>query len=355
MIGVPWKRLWRKAGWRGALAVASVAAISIGLVVGWELGDRVPPDRQTPPIVIQTPPAVHEVPQVAAPVITPPEHSRVIMPDLESPLPVAPTGEGVPRAADAVVPAPQTPSQPGGAVLDWQKHAAIAATPDLPMIAIVIDDMGVDRRRTRRVIDLPGPLTTSFLAYADDLPRQTAAARAGGHELMVHVPMEPLGAYKDPGPDVLTVEQSAEEQRVNLARGLDRFEAFVGINNHMGSRYTSHREGMRVVMEELRRRGLLYLDSLTTPDSVGPELAKAYGVPHAERDVFLDNDLDAALIRKQLVKLETIARKRGYAIAIGHPHDATIQALSEWLPMLHDRGFALVPVSAIVRRRLPAG
>lgn len=354
MIGVPWKRLWRKAGWRGALAVASVAAISIGLVVGWELGDRVP-DRQQPLVVIHEPPPVYEVPRVAEPVVTPPDHSRVIMPDLERPLPVLPTGESTSAAADAAVPAPHAPPQPGGAVPDWQKNAAIAAIPDLPMIAIVIDDMGVDRRRTRRVIDLPGPLTTSFLAYADDLPRQTAAARAGGHELMVHVPMQPLGAYKDPGPNVLMVDQSAEEQRANLARGLDRFDAFVGINNHMGSRFTSHREGMRVVMEELRRRGLLYLDSLTTPDSVGPELAKAYGVPHAERDVFLDNDLDVALVRKQLVKLETIARKRGYAIAIGHPHDTTIEALSEWLPTMHDRGLALVPVSAIVRRRLPAG
>jgi uncharacterized protein len=105
-------------------------------------------------------------------------------------------------------------------------------------------------------------------------------------------------------------------------------------------------------MEELRARGLVFLDSRTSPASTGIRLAVAYGVPHAARDVFLDDDQKPSAIARQLAQLEQVARQHGSAIAIGHPHDATIAALRSWLPRLGEKGLALVPVSAVVRHRM---
>jgi polysaccharide deacetylase 2 family uncharacterized protein YibQ len=120
----------------------------------------------------------------------------------------------------------------------------------------------------------------------------------------------------------------------------------------MGSRFTASEPDMRLVLAELKRRGLLFLDSRTIAGSVGAAVATQLGVPFAERDVFLDNVQSADAVEAKLAELERIARAHGHAIAIGHPHDATIAALAAWLPTLRARGFALVPLSTIVKRRM---
>lgn len=218
------------------------------------------------------------------------------------------------------------------------------------MVAIVIDDMGLDRKRTDAVIALPGPLTTAFLAYADHLPEQAARARRAGHELMVHLPMEPTGRGIDPGPGALMVDMDPLAISAALARALEGFGGFVGLNNHMGSRFTAQADPMRVVLSEVKRRGLLWLDSRTTPDSVAIEEARRLGVPLAVRDVFLDHREGRQVVRTQLAQLERIARAHGYAVAIGHPRDATITELAGWIDRLPDKGLQLVPISAIVAR-----
>ncbi len=236
----------------------------------------------------------------------------------------------------------------------WQAHA-VAVTPieGRPMIAIVLDDIGVNRRNAAKAIALPGPLTLAFMTYAEGLTEMTEAARQGGHELMLHVPMQPLSPTIDPGPNVLADSLPSVELTQRLAWGLDRFEGYVGINNHMGSRFTASPEGMALVMGELKARGLLFLDSLTARNSVAGRLAARAGVPFAERDVFLDNEPDdRASIDRQLALLEQVARERGYAVGIGHPHPATVAALQDWIPVMRDRGFALVPISAVVRHRI---
>jgi len=218
------------------------------------------------------------------------------------------------------------------------------------MIAIVIDDMGLDPRRSARAVKLPGPLTLSFLPYARDLPQQTAAAHGKGHELMVHVSMQPEGNGNNPGPNALTIDLAPEDIKKRLDWALAAFTGYVGINNHMGSRFTADRAGMAVVMAELKTRGLLFLDSRTGQNSVGISTAVAYEVPHAARHVFLDNDISAAEVARQLAETERIARQSGFAIAIGHPHDVTLAALESWLPSLAAKGFVLAPISAIVAR-----
>ena len=106
------------------------------------------------------------------------------------------------------------------------------------------------------------------------------------------------------------------------------------------------------VMAALKDRRLLFLDSRTTAATVGATLAREMGVPHASRDVFLDDTGAAVSVRAKLAETEAIAKRQGFAIAIGHPHEATIEALQVWLPTLAERGFVLVPVSAIVRRNV---
>ena len=233
----------------------------------------------------------------------------------------------------------------------WLRNAvAIADTGNRPLIAVVIDDAGLNRVGTARLNSLPSPLTISFLSYAGDLDRQTANARAAGHEIFLHVPMAPQSNTEDPGPHALLPESPASEIRDRLGWALSRFAGFVGVNNHMGSRFTRDEVAMTTVLQELKNRGLAFLDSRTTDASVGGRVAEQIGMAFAVRDVFLDHEINAAEIRKQLGRLEEIALRRGSAIAIGHPHKTTLDVLEAWLPTLAERGLVLVPVSAIIKR-----
>ncbi len=244
------------------------------------------------------------------------------------------------------------PSQVPEDAETWERNALpVAVTDERPMIAVVLDDLGLNRRGTRAAMALPGPLTLSFMTYAEGLGDLARKSRANGHELMLHVPMEPENlAENNPGPNVLTTGLDPEELARRLDWGLERFDGFVGINNHMGSRFTSDLAGMQIVMQALKSRGLLFLDSKTSGKSVGEDAAAAAGVPFATRDVFIDNTpTQAATIWVQLSRLEAVARRKGFAVAIGHPHDNTVKVLSQWLPTLEARGFQLVPVSSIVR------
>jgi len=313
-----------------------------------------PPAQRAPPrpsgsLALATPPAPPPSPP-PSPIAVEPISVAVV--DQSIP-PVPPLTAMAPRALS--VPKPPTKGE-GGIAPAWIRFAVAApARGARPWVAVVIDDLGVDKRRTERTIELPGPLTLSFLAYATDLPRQTEAARNAGHELLVHVPMEPLDRSLETVPNRLDIGLSSEEIVQRLRWDLARFDGYVGVNNHMGSRFTSDSAAMRPVVEELRERGLLFLDSRTIARSSALELARDYGVPHAGRDVFLDNELSSPAITTQLAELERVARHTGMAIAIGHPHDETLAELQRWLRELSSKGLVLVPVSAIVRERAPKG
>ncbi|GAB4225477.1 MAG: hypothetical protein Tsb0032_31470 [Kiloniellaceae bacterium] len=364
--------LWNTAAVAGLLLIGLLVGAVIGVVLDRQgvLGPRpkapqVAADTTPAAPAAQTPSAVE--PRVIA--ATPPvdrealeaQYHEVVRAEEagKTPEPVANResgwqgeGETQPGPQAALPPIPLPERGVTGPPL-WQQHAvAVAPAAGRPMIAIVLDDVGVNRRGAAKAIALPGPLTLAFMTYARDLPVMTAEARAAGHELMLHVPMAPQNGALDPGPNVLREDIPRAELLQRLAWGLDRFEGYVGINNHMGSRFTASPEGMALVMGELKARGLLFLDSLTAANSVAGRLAGEAAVPYAVRDVFLDNEPDdLAAIHRQLALLEETARERGYAIGIGHPHDGTVTALQQWIPEMQARGFALVPISAIVRHR----
>ena len=232
----------------------------------------------------------------------------------------------------------------------WLRNAVPFALDDTKAkIVIVMDDLGLNKRRARKTVALPGPLTLSYMAYAEDLDRQIQQARAAGHEMMLHIPMEPRSATIDPGPNVLLSGLPREELLKSINWNLDQTDKVVGINNHMGSRFTSDLEGMQTVTEVLNERGLLFLDSVTSGSSVAHTAAEDAGIPFAVRNVFLDHEDDLASIKRQLRATESVAKRTGVAIAIGHPRDKTLEALGEWLPTLSERGFQLVPISAVVK------
>lgn len=320
----------RRAGgfWIAAGACGLAAALLAGVAVGrWATEDAAPTVEVA---AVQPAPAPAAVPE--------PEPEPE--PDLQTTLSAVPAPLPEPPTATIEKEAPPEPA--------WVRHAVpVPPSADQPMIAIVIDDLGVNLSGTRGITALPGPLTLSFMTYAENLEQQTDAAREQGHELFLHFPMEPMSDSADPGPKALLTGLSDQEIEDRLAWGLDRFDGYVGVNNHMGSRFTSDAEGMELVLRELDQRGLIFLDSMTAASSVGAEVAAEFDIPFVARDVFLDNERDAAAIARTLHALEEKARADGTAIGIGHPYEETIEALRQWLPTLEEKGITLAPVSAI--------
>ena len=258
---------------------------------------------------------------------------------------------------DLVVPdyAEMVPSAVEQGVPVWKENAIpFKASPGKGKIVIIIDDMGMDRKRTKEAMALPAPVTFAWLPYAPHIQPLVDESKVSGHEAIVHVPMEPERASIDAGPTVLKTSMSADELKAMLDKNLSAFTGYVGFNNHMGSKMTQDAQAMQQVMAEAARRGILFVDSRTAPDSLADQTAAAMGVAHAARDVFLDHYEDIESVRAALQKMEVVADKQGYAIGIGHPKDNTLAALREWIPTLATRGFEMVPVSAIVRTSEPA-
>jgi hypothetical protein len=335
----------------------AAAAFAVGLVLGLAL-DRWPDGTDGPvPVAGEAAPEAPRREAARAP--SPPPAPRAEAP----PAPAAPderVAALVPEPAPKVIPAPAPAPEPSPALApapsgapDWQRFAAAAPAPrEGPLIAVLIDDLGHNARRVARVIALEAPLTLAFLPYGQALPALTAEARRAGHEVLVHLPMEPEDPSQDPGPGALLTGLDGGEILTRLRWQLGRFEGYVGVNNHMGSRFTRDRAGMTAVMAEVKARGLLYVDSRTTPQTLGSALAHQMGVPEIARDVFLDDEQSGEGVRRQLALLEDTARRQGFAVAIGHPHAVTLEALEAWLPGIAGRGFVLAPVSAVIRRQL---
>ncbi len=329
------------------LALAVLAALLGGATGLWLAGsDLFRDDDRSDEIFAATAPAIALEPppmavvELAAP---PPETTEVVVA-------LAPPEAPEARAPAAAVEQPAPPIEFLEDLPAWRRYAVAIGEARGPLIALVIDDMGMARAWSQQVVGLLGPLTLAYLPYAEGLPEQTEQARLAGHELIVHLPMEPDDPTADTGPNALTTDLDDDEIRDRLAWSLDRFGGYVGVSNHMGSRFTGDARAMAVVIDEVVARGLLYLDSRTTAETVGEDMARDAGVPTTRRHVFIDNEADEDAIAARLADLETLARKQGYAVGIGHPRPETIAALARWLPALGARGFTLAPISAIVAR-----
>ncbi|MCH2395991.1 divergent polysaccharide deacetylase family protein [Oceanibaculum sp.] len=336
-----------------SLALAA-AALLIGGGLGLYYGDALT-GRQA---------VVTESLAIAAPSPTAPSTSAsagITLPQTAAPLQPAPA----PEAIQPAVPQPTEPQiaslppqeiipEPSASNPPWRRNAVpVPDSAGSPRIAIVIDDMGIDRKRSQRALALKVPVTFAYLPYAPGVADQVRKAHAAGHEILVHLPMEPSSDSIDPGPNAMLSGLAPEVLAERLAWNLSQFDGFVGVNNHMGSRFTSNAAVMQPVLEELRRRGLLFLDSRTAPNTVGYRMARDLGMPALQRDVFLDNTDSHDEVAKRLAETEQHASKYGQAIAIGHPRDATLDMLELWIEDVQARGFVLVPLTALLKPVAP--
>lgn len=220
-----------------------------------------------------------------------------------------------------------------------------------PAIAIVIDDLGGDVAHTRRAIALPSTIALSFLPYPQDTPKLARDAAHAGHEILVHVPMEAMGAH-NPGPMALTTGLPPEEILRRFDWALSRVPGYAGVNNHEGSRFTADDAALTPVMQRLAERHIFFFDSRTTRDTEVAQVAARYGVVTAARDVFLDDIDNIDAVDVQLHALEQRAKGQGVAIAIGHPREITLDAVAYWAA--HQSGFRLVPLREAIRLKLEA-
>ncbi|HUT51936.1 MAG TPA: divergent polysaccharide deacetylase family protein [bacterium] len=217
-------------------------------------------------------------------------------------------------------------------------------------IALIIDDIGNDLAALDALLSLP--VTVTFSVLPDSLHREEALERltAAHAPVMLHLPMQPL-AYpeEDPGPDALLVGMDRAEIEKRVAAALDAVPTAEGVNNHMGSAFTTDREGMAAALEVIKSRGLFFIDSRTTPQTIGFALARELGMPAAERKVFLDHEENIASILAQLRALAEAADKEGTAVGIGHPYPETIAALQKAVPELVKAGYVFVPAREAVK------
>ena len=218
------------------------------------------------------------------------------------------------------------------------------------LIALVIDDFGYRLGRTENDF-----LGLSFKIAAAVIPGHTysmaVAERAAevGMEVLIHLPMEPERYTGGEDDHILLISHRDDEIRRRVRASLAAIPEARGLNNHMGSKATGDVRVMRILMEELGRAGMYFLDSATSSTSVAAASAKKDGLPYARRAVFLDNPGDERSIRDRLAELKRVAGRQGAAIGIGHPYRATLAALQHEIPRLVDEGFRLVFPSEIVR------
>jgi len=216
-------------------------------------------------------------------------------------------------------------------------------------IAVVIDDLGHDVAELRPLEGLGVPITYSVLPYEEQTPQVVAELRRRKAEILLHLPMQPKNG-ENPGPGALLQGMSDGELKQKTEAALAAVPGAVGVNNHMGSLLSSEEGPMTTVLEVLAERGLFFLDSRTSAESVGYKVATGLGVPAAERQVFLDGEATPEAIHEQFQRLLTVARTRGAAIAIGHPHPETLAALIREVPKARAEGFEFVPVSYLLTR-----
>jgi hypothetical protein len=253
-----------------------------------------------------------------------------------------------PREEPSVAPtvAPPTPSSTGSAVPGPSPSATSSSG---PRVAIIIDDCGYSMERDSAFLTLPIPVTLSVLPMTPHGREIADAAIAAGKYAILHLPMQPESAAANPGPGAITTDMSDDEVRAQVQDDLNALPALPGANNHMGSRATSDQRVMTDVIGVFKERHMFFIDSVTSPSTVGAATARAMDVPSASRAVFLDNQATIPYVEGQLRATMARALKYGTAIAIGHPNPQTDQALAAMIPQMKAAGIVFVPAQSLVQ------
>lgn len=226
-------------------------------------------------------------------------------------------------------------------------------TTPMPEISIIIDDIGYRLRDDRRALALPGTIAYAIMPMSPNAQRMSRLATEQGKTVLLHLPMQAIRKEKNRylGPGALKVEMTREQFMETLKADLRSLPEAVGVNNHMGSLLTQYHGQMEWLMETLNNDKKFYIDSMTINASVAGRIAQENQVPCLRRDVFLDNRLNTAYIQNQFEHLVELAKLKGRAVAIGHPHPQTINVLMKNLSNLDRYGVKLISLPDMIEDR----
>jgi polysaccharide deacetylase 2 family uncharacterized protein YibQ len=223
-----------------------------------------------------------------------------------------------------------------------------------PKIAILLGGMGLNPKLTQRATrELPGDVTFAFAPYGDNLQEQVNKARANGHEVLLQLPMEPMGfPANNPGPRTLLSDADDVTNIEALHWHMSRFAGYTGITNYMGGKLLNTPKALKPVMLELRKRGLIYLEDASTAVTISEDVATKANVPYRNSEIVIDGVPTPEGIATALELLEAEAKANGFAVGTGSGLEVTQEAVKEWAKELREKGIILVPVSALYKGRL---
>jgi hypothetical protein len=213
----------------------------------------------------------------------------------------------------------------------------------------VIDDLGGENHISKELLHWNLPITFSILPFTPHSKTLALEAHQRGKEVILHLPMEPHGYPKTkPGEGALLYEMDEEKLLRQLSKDIEAIPYIKGVSNHMGSRLMENPEKLRIILSELKRRGLFFLDNRTTPQTVGLQTAQSIGLRAMERSLFLDHSPSPEEIKEKLERLIQLSLATGKAIGIGHPHPSTLQSIKEIIPKIQEKGIDIVPLSSLM-------
>jgi polysaccharide deacetylase 2 family uncharacterized protein YibQ len=217
-----------------------------------------------------------------------------------------------------------------------------------PRVALIIDDIGYGKAQTYQFLKMGIPITFSILPHLRNTQLLAHEINHEGHDIMLHQPMEPYNSRLDPGPGALYVGDREKKIGKTITDNISDVPFAIGVNNHMGSRFTECQHEITDALKIIKERDLFFVDSRTSNSSKAYGTARELHMTTARRNVFLDNSLDETKILQQLLLLSQLARRYGTAIAIGHPHKATARAIGDYIRYHKDPDIKLVHISDIL-------
>ena len=239
------------------------------------------------------------------------------------------------------------PEPPGPPIAD---KVTIPVKPlDMKVVAVIIDDVGHSHPAARPFLEMDHPVALSILPERPFSRELAGQALKSGKTILLHLPMQPVGYPDvDPGPGAILVDQSVQEMSRVLERDISSLKGIVGINNHMGSEATTNARVMEAVLAVISDKGLFFIDSRTSSETVALKIAQEMGIPSARRDVFLDNDATASAIDAKTDELLDLAEKKGWAIGIGHTNAETAKALERMAQKANERDIQWISLESLV-------
>jgi len=233
---------------------------------------------------------------------------------------------------------------------DIYAGARLAGDPGAARIAIVIGGLGLSQTGTQRAIEqLPEAITLAFAPYGGSLQRWADKARHEGHEILLQIPLEPLGyPEENPGEHTLLVAADRRSNQADLNWSLGRMTSYAGVMNYMGARFSADEKALLPLMGEIGSRGLYYLDDGSSPRSRAAAVGSVLQVPVLTADLIIDRARGAGEIARQLDALERLARERGTAVGVASAFPASVEAIAAWAGAAAERGVQLVPATALL-------